>query len=120
MPIEHLGLLAVMASLGLVAGLLIIMAYRLAPAVIVAPMQYSQILWAAVFGSLLFGEEIDLWTGIGAGVIIASGIYIVLREGTPRVSENRPVLETRSRFDGGSFPRISLWIRFFDRRKGVE
>lgn len=120
MPIEHLGLLAVMAGLGLMAGLLIIMAYRMAPAVIVAPMQYSQILWAALFGSLLFGEEIDLWTGIGAAVIIASGIYIVLREGTPKVSENRPVLETRSRFDAGSFPRISLWIRFFDRRKSTE
>lgn len=120
MPIEHLGLLAVMAGLGLMAGLLIIMAYRMAPAVIVAPMQYSQILWAALFGSLLFGEEIDLWTGIGAAVIIASGIYIVLREGTPKVSENRPVLETRSRFDAGSFPRISLWIRFFDRRKSAE
>ena len=120
MPVEHLGLLAVMAGLGLVAGLLIIMAYRLAPAVIVAPMQYSQILWAALFGSLLFGEEVDLWTGIGAAVIIASGIYIVLREGTPRVSENRPVLETRSRFDGGSFPRISLCMRFFDRRKSPE
>ena len=120
MPVEHLGLLAVMAGLGLVAGLLIIMAYRMAPAVIVAPMQYSQILWAALFGSRLFCEEIVRWTGIGGAVIIASGIYIVLREGTPRVSENRPVLETRSRFDAGSFPRISLWIRFLDRRKGAE
>lgn len=117
MPIEHLGLLAVMAALGLLAGLLTITAYRKAPAVIVAPMQYSQILWAALFGSLLFGEEVDLWTAVGAMVIIASGIYIVMREGTPQVSENRPVLETRSRFDGGSFPRISLWMRFFDRRK---
>lgn len=117
MPIEHLGLLAVMATLGLLAGLLIIMAYRTAPAVIVAPMQYSQILWAALYGSLLFSEEIDLWTAVGAGVIIASGLYIVMREGTPRVSENRPVLETRSRFDGGIFPRISLWMRFFDRNR---
>jgi S-adenosylmethionine uptake transporter len=120
MPVEHLGLLAVMAALSLTAGFLMILAYRAAPAVIVAPMQYSQILWAAVYGQLLFGEGIDLWTGIGAGVIIASGIYIVLREGTPAVSENRPVLETRSRFEGGVVPRIGLWMRIFDRKAGVE
>lgn len=119
MPVEHLGLLAVMAALGLVAGLLIIAAYRIAPAVVVAPMQYSQILWAAVFGLLFFDESVDLWTGIGAAVIIASGIYIVLREGTPRVSENRPVLETRSRFEG-VLPRISLWMRLFDKRRAPE
>lgn len=120
MPVEHLGLLAVMAALSLTAGFLMILAYRAAPAVIVAPMQYSQILWAAMYGQLLFGEGIDLWTGIGAGVIIASGIYIVLREGTPAVSENRPVLETRSRFEGGVVPRIGLWMRIFDRKAGVE
>lgn len=120
MPIEHLGLLAVMALLALTAGLLIILAYRAAPAVIVAPMQYSQILWAAAYGTFFFHEGIDRWTAIGAAVIIASGLYIVMREGTPRVSENRPVLETRSRFDGGIFPRVSLWMRLFDRGTRTE
>lgn len=120
MPIEHLGLLAVLALLSMVAGFLVILAYRAAPAVIVAPMQYSQILWAALYGQLLFAEKIDLWTGIGAAVIICSGLYIVLREGTPAVSENRPVLETRSRFEGSLFPRISLWMRLFDRNSEAE
>ncbi len=120
MPIEHIGLLGCMALLGLGGGLLIISAYRRAPAIIVAPMQYSQILWALIFGLLIFGEEVDLWTAVGTGVIILAGIYIVLREDRPTVSKNRPVLETRSRFDFGTFPRISLWLRLFDRRRNRD
>ncbi len=116
-PIEHFGLMGAMALLGLLGGILVIAAYRRAPAIIVAPMQYSQIIWALLYGWLIFGEEIDIWTGVGTGVIIAAGIYIVLREDTPTVSKNRPVLETRSRFDFGTFPRISLWLRLFDRRR---
>ncbi len=116
-PMEHLGLLGCMALLGLVGGLLVIAAYRRAPAIIVAPMQYSQIIWALIYGFLIFEEKIDLWTGIGTGVIILAGIYIVLREDKPAVSRNRPVLETRSRFDFGNYPRISLWLRLSERRR---
>lgn len=117
MPVEHLGLLAAMAALGMFGGILLIAAYRAAPAIIVAPMQYSQIIWAMFYGTLFFNEQIDRYTAIGTAVIIASGVYIVLREGKPRVSENRPVLENRSRFDTGIVPRISLWLRLFDRRR---
>ena len=116
MPITHLGLLAAMSTLGLIAGLLGIAAYRRAPAVIVAPMQYSQIVWATIFGSLIFNETHDTVTILGTSIIIASGLYIVLREGTPSVSKNRPVLETRSRIDMGLMPRLSSWAHFFDRR----
>jgi S-adenosylmethionine uptake transporter len=115
MPVEHLGLTAVMAFLGMLGALGIIAAYRAAPAVIVAPMQYSQILWAALYGWLFFDESVDLYTAVGSAVIIASGIYIVLREGTPSVSRNRPVLENRSRMDIGTLPRISSWLKRFDR-----
>lgn len=115
MPVEHLGLTAVMAFLGMLGALGIIAAYRAAPAVIVAPMQYSQILWAALYGWLFFDEGVDLYTAIGSAVIIASGIYIVLREGKPSVSRNRPVLESRSRMDIGTQPRISSWLKRFDR-----
>lgn len=111
MPVGDLGLTAVMAALGLAGALGSIAAYRIAPAIIVAPMQYSQIIWAAFYGWLIFGETIDLYTAIGSAVIIASGIYIVLREGTPSVSRNRPVLENRSRMETGTLPRISSWLR---------
>lgn len=117
MPIEHLGLLGAMAAMGLIGGLLSIAAYRLAPAVIVAPMQYSQMLWAVFYGWLFFDESLDLNTALGSAVIIASGLYIVLREGTPAVSTNRPVLENRSRFDTGLQPRVGSWIRLVERRR---
>ena len=93
MPIEHLGMIGIIAAFGFVAMLLVISAYRTAEAVIVAPMQYSQILWAVVYGAVFFNENPDFYTALGAGVIIASGIYIVLREDSGTVSINRPVLE---------------------------
>jgi S-adenosylmethionine uptake transporter len=115
--VEHFGMMGAMSFLGLLGGILIIAAYRRAPAIIVAPMQYSQIVWAIVYGFIFFDERIDWYTAVGTGVIIAAGIYIVQREDTPAVSKNRPVLETRSRFDTGTVPRISLWLRLFERRR---
>jgi len=105
MPVEHLGLLALMSFLGFVATIFVIEAYRTSPAVVVAPMQYSQIIWAAFYGYLFFDEGIDLPTLIGTAIIIASGMYIVMREGRPNVSENRPVLETQIRTVTANSPR---------------
>jgi len=115
-PPQHFAMMAGIAALGLLGGVLIIAAYRSAPAIIVAPMQYSQIIWAIIFGHFLFGENIDMYTAIGTGIIIASGVYIVLREDKPTVSKNRPVLETRSRYGAISTPRISQLLRVFERR----
>ena len=117
LPLAHLGLLAAMATLSFLGGVIAIAAYRRAQAAIVGTMQYSQIIWAILFGYLFFNEDIDLWTGIGTAVIIAAGIYIVLREDKASVSKNRPVLENKSRFDTGIVPRVGLWMRLFDRRK---
>jgi S-adenosylmethionine uptake transporter len=117
MPIQHLGMLAYIAALGMVASLLIISAYRVAPAVIVAPMQYSQIIWATIFGSVVFHESHDFWTIVGTLIIIASGVYIVLREDKAQVSKVRPVLETPARFDQGLMPRDGFWLRLIDRTK---
>lgn len=106
MPILHFAGLGVIALFAFVAMLLVIAAYRRAEAVIVAPMQYSQILWAALYGYLLFGESPSRSTAIGAAIIIASGMYIVLRES--RIGTSRmPVLRTRSRAETGTTPRIS-------------
>jgi S-adenosylmethionine uptake transporter len=69
-------------------------------------MQYSQIVWATLFGFLVFDETPDAWTFAGAAVVIASGIYIVLREGRAQVSENRPVLTARTRPETGPVHRI--------------
>ena len=68
MPIEHLGMLAVISVMAWVAARFIIAAYQTGEAAIVAPMQYSQILWATGYGLLFFDETPDLYTGVGDGL----------------------------------------------------
>ena len=111
MPIEHLGMIGIISLFGFVAGLLLIVAYNNAEAAIVAPMQYSQIIWAAIFGYWLFGESIEPQTLLGAAIIILSGLYIVFRESRASVSENTPVLRTRTRHEFGATFRISAFLR---------
>lgn len=112
-PIEGWQLtgLAGIALLAFVAMLAIIAAYRRAEAALVAPMQYSQILWAAIYGLIFFHEPPTLNTALGAGIIIASGLYIVFREQAPGASRNRPVRQTRSRPDFGVVPKILELLR---------
>ncbi|MFV0245683.1 MAG: DMT family transporter [Qingshengfaniella sp.] len=106
MPLTHLLGMVAIAGLAFVGAALIIMAYRRGAAVTVAPMQYSQIIWASVFGVLLFSEVPTLSTLIGATIIIASGIYIVLREDRRKGDSLRPVLTTRIRSGIGAHPKI--------------
>lgn len=120
MPVLHLGGIAVMSAMAFVASALVIAAYKAGEAVIVAPMQYSQILWATIFGALFFDEFPDVWTAVGAAIIIGSGVYIVLREGGGTASDNTPVLQSRSRFETGTFPRISSLIRNALKRTGAD
>ncbi|MDX8347564.1 DMT family transporter [Cognatiyoonia sp. IB215446] len=111
MPIEHLGLLGVIAVFAWTASRLVIAAYQSGEAAIIAPMQYSQIVWATLFGFFFFDETVDTATGAGAAIIIASGLYIVLRESRSGASENTPVLRTRSRSETATTPRVSLFMR---------
>lgn len=105
MPVADFGAWFAMAAMGMIATLMVIAAYKRTPAVRIAPMQYSQIIWAALFGAIFFDESLDLGTFVGAGVIIASGIYILFREDKVNVSENQPVLQTSSRVETGTYPR---------------
>jgi S-adenosylmethionine uptake transporter len=55
-------------------------AYRSAPPAIIAPFQYTQMLWGVIFGYLLFHDLPSRWTLLGSLVIIGSGLYILWRE----------------------------------------
>ncbi|WP_281857158.1 DMT family transporter [Litoreibacter halocynthiae] len=116
MPIEDLGLIAIVAVFAWIAGRFLIGAYNTGEAVIVAPMQYSQILWATVYGALFFDEWPDFGTLVGSAIIIASGMYIVLRESRSTTS-GTPVLNTRSRPETGTSPRIGSFIKPFQPKK---
>lgn len=47
---------------------------------VVAPFRYTSLLWAIGLGFVAFGDLPDGWTVVGAGVVVASGIYTLLRE----------------------------------------
>ena len=111
MSLRELGGVALISVMGFVAGLFLILAYKASEAAIVAPMQYSQILWASAFGYLIFGDTIDAPTILGAGIIIVSGLYILFRESTAGTSDNTPVLRTRSRGSSAASFRISPILR---------
>jgi S-adenosylmethionine uptake transporter len=81
MTAGQLGLTFLMAAELYIGGFAIVSAYRLAPAIVVAPMQYSQIAWAAVLGWLLFGEVIGPTTGFGIAVIVGAGLFLLWRSG---------------------------------------
>jgi S-adenosylmethionine uptake transporter len=70
-----------MGFLGTMGGLLIIAAYRVAPSIVVAPMQYSQIIWASALGLIFFGERPSLMNAVGIGVIIAAGLALLFAAG---------------------------------------
>ncbi len=108
MPLEHLGGFMAMAVLGTIGTVCIISAYKNAEAMIVAPMQYSQIVWATIFGYLVFDERLDPQTIVGSAIVIASGIYILFRESRAQVSVSQPVLRTKGRHETGTIPRGSL------------
>ncbi|MDD8021539.1 MAG: DMT family transporter [Paracoccaceae bacterium] len=111
LQLVDLGLLSVVAGFGLIASFLMILAYRAGEAAIIAPMQYSQILWAVFYGWVLFGEKLDAPTVLGAALVIVSGLYIVFRESRTDVSQNTPVLRTRGRIEMATTPRSSLLQR---------
>jgi len=111
MPLPDLGRMALTAVLAFAAMTCMIRAYRLAEAALVAPMQYSQIIWALVFGALLFNETPSGRTLVGAAMVIASGLYIVFRESRAGVSETTPVLRSRSRVGTPAALRLGPLMR---------
>ncbi|UWQ07960.1 DMT family transporter [Aliiroseovarius crassostreae] len=106
MGLSDLGLSASVGLMSVVAQFCLIAAYRAAPAAVVAPTQYSQILWATVFGAVFFAEFPDIWVGVGASIVIGSGVFIVWRESRPKVSARNPILRNPNmRYDAGVSPK---------------
>jgi S-adenosylmethionine uptake transporter len=48
--------------------------------VVVAPVQYSLLIWGTFYGFVVFGDLPDFWTWVGASVIVATGLYTFYRE----------------------------------------
>ena len=52
------------------------------PASTLAPFSYTQIVWMAASSWLIFAQPPDAWILVGAAIVVASGLYIWLRERT--------------------------------------
>jgi len=68
---------------------------KIAPASVVAPYQYTLIIWAIVLGYLAFGDIVEFWTLVGAAVICTAGLALLLleREAARRGREARDIEE---------------------------
>ena len=75
--------LAVLIASGVVGGLAHIVlttSYRYAPASLVAPLDYTMMIWAFVLGYFLFGELPTIYVFVGGAIVAASGIFVIWRE----------------------------------------
>src|SRR6202045_1116508 len=75
-----LGLFAAAGCISVCALLCVNRSLKLAPASVVVPYQYSMIVWAVMFGYVVFGDMPQMATILGAAIIIGAGLYIFLRE----------------------------------------
>src|SRR5215470_10714682 len=75
--------LAALVTVGLCGGLahlLLTDSYRLAPASLVAPFDYTSMVWAFLLGYIFFNELPTVYVLIGAGIIAAAGLFVIWRE----------------------------------------
>lgn len=70
-------LLVAVGLLGTIGHWLLVMAHARAPAGVLAPFLYTQLLWSLLLGYVLFGDVPNQWTLIGASIVVASGLYLL-------------------------------------------
>ncbi len=84
--------LIVIGICGGLAHILLTESYRLAPASLIAPFDYTSMLWALVLGFLTFGEVPSVLVFVGAAIIAGAGLFVIWRErqlGLQRVAASR-------------------------------
>lgn len=82
---------AAMGALGMLGHITLARAFAAADASLVMSVDFARLPFAVLFGFALFGELIDIWTWIGAGVIFAASLYNAHREGRLRRATLAPI-----------------------------
>lgn len=93
-PIQSGGDLFLLGLLGVVAmsaHMLVNRALKISDAATVAPLQYTLLLYAVIFGWMFFGDVPRLTMMVGAALIVASGLFIFIREQTLKKRQERPL-----------------------------
>ncbi len=79
LPSAHgFGLLVISGLCGVASHIMLVWAFTHAPAAVVSPMSYSQIIWAASIGLFVFGEVPTLTTLIGSAIVACAGILLIV------------------------------------------
>jgi drug/metabolite transporter (DMT)-like permease len=74
------GLFVLAGCISIAASLAVNRSLKLAPASVVVPYQYTMIIWAVIFGYVVFGDVPSMAMLAGAAIITVAGLYIFLRE----------------------------------------
>ena len=82
------GLMVLIGALGGGGHYLLILAHRRAPASVLAPFIYTQMVWTTTLGFLVFGDVPHRWTIAGGLIVVSSGLYLLHRE--PSAKSSRP------------------------------
>jgi drug/metabolite transporter (DMT)-like permease len=89
----ELSMLVMIGILGGLSHILLTESYRYAPASVVAPFDYTAMIWAFLLGYAVFGELPSAFVFVGAAVVVASGLYVIWREHKLGVERLRPDAE---------------------------
>jgi len=80
-PTGHeLALLSGAAVFFSIGGYLLVVAFRGVEISVVSPFRYTLLLWGVIAGYVILGEVPDMWSFVGAALIVGSGIYTLHRE----------------------------------------
>ena len=80
MPMPDIALFTAHGAFIMIGILGVSNAFRFAPAAAVAPILYTEMIWALILGYLVFGDVPDILMMIGAGIIVLSGCYLIYSE----------------------------------------
>lgn len=86
----HLWLVVALGAAGALAQYLITEAFRLGEASLLAPLEYTALVWGVLWDATLWGVLPDGGTWLGAAIIVASGLYLVRREGARAAAPSPP------------------------------
>ncbi len=77
---DHWPWIALLGVTGTLGQVTIVAAFRRAPAGVIAPFDYTHMVWAVLYGWWIWGELPDSRTWVGVAVIVAAGLFVIHRE----------------------------------------
>ncbi len=78
--LQELAILFAVACFATLGHFTMTLAFAAAPMTVTQPVTFLQLIWATALGALVFGEPVDIWVGLGGGLILGAISFITWRE----------------------------------------